>query len=375
VRTPDIVVKGKNNGEGMAVHYRTTKGTDIFGLGVPNIHINSDWDLGPTWCYLILGQKTTLIDTGRFGNFHALKSLLNSISKDISDIDTVIMTHSHDDHDGNLAEVLSESQATLWAHSIYPPMIQYHPELDDGAPYPGFPGSCRQCIVPKKMNKNCIEYQKARSVVSVNSVFDEDTDLPDNIRLIFTPGHTPDSICIILENEVIFTGDTLLPDITPHPSLCKEFMSNRSILPEQYRRENTVYGLLNYVKSLGKIIRLNSPPLEAAFTAHRLFFKGRFNIIHDPSLRAREIIRFHIDRCLEILRIAGNGPVDINTVVIRHFSSGLLKGIGKQLAHYEIIAHLELMEESEDIRWVGDNKDLIESTGSQNFIDVFKKYL
>ena len=134
MKIPDIVVKGKDNGEGMVVHYQTARGTDVFGLGIPNTHANADWDLGPTWCYLILGDKTTLIDAGRSGNFHILEALLNSIGKNVSDIDRVIITHSHDDHDGNLAQVLSKTQAELCAHSIYGQMISYHPEIDDGAP-------------------------------------------------------------------------------------------------------------------------------------------------------------------------------------------------------------------------------------------------
>ncbi len=73
MKTPDIIVQGKDNGDGMVIHYQTTKGTDIMGLAVPNIIAYSDWDLGPTWCYLILDKKTTLIDTGRFGNFEIIQ--------------------------------------------------------------------------------------------------------------------------------------------------------------------------------------------------------------------------------------------------------------------------------------------------------------
>ena len=74
--TPEIIVSGKENGEGMLVRYRTARGIDIFGLGMPNIYSNTDWDLGPTWCYLVLGNKTTLIDTGRYGNLRVLESFL-----------------------------------------------------------------------------------------------------------------------------------------------------------------------------------------------------------------------------------------------------------------------------------------------------------
>ena len=45
------------------------------------------------------------------------------------------------------------------------------------------------------------------------------------------------------------------------------------------------------------------------------------------------------------------------------------------MARRELMAHLEVMEESGDIRWAGENKDIVQPTGSRNFIDVFNRYL
>jgi hypothetical protein len=76
MKPPEIIITGKDNGECMVVHYRTAHGTDVFGMGVPNIYSSTDWDLGPTWCYLVFGDKTTLVDTGRRGNVEVLDNLL-----------------------------------------------------------------------------------------------------------------------------------------------------------------------------------------------------------------------------------------------------------------------------------------------------------
>ena len=62
MKLPDVVVEGKENGEGMIIHSQTRKGTEIYGLGIPNVYMDYDWSLGPTWCYLIMGKKKTLID-------------------------------------------------------------------------------------------------------------------------------------------------------------------------------------------------------------------------------------------------------------------------------------------------------------------------
>jgi glyoxylase-like metal-dependent hydrolase (beta-lactamase superfamily II) len=376
MKTPDIVVRGKDNGEGMVIHYQTAKGTSIFGLAMPNIYGNTDWDLGPTWCYLIIGPKITLIDTGRFGNFEFFKDLLKSVDKKLSDIDRIIITHSHEDHDGNLTEILSAAQAELWAHRIYSQMISYYPHIIDGAVHPDLPGSCRLCTMPEEFYKNCIPYHKKRSELNIDFAINDNETLPDDsLSFISTPGHSPDSICIVLEDDVIFTGDTLLPDITPHPSQASAFEVNRQILPEEYRQSNVSYGLLNYIKSLNNIMCLSSQPFQATFPAHRLFYNGRFNIISSSSQRAKEIIRFHIDRCRDILKIVNNKPTGLDYIVERHFPPSMLKGMGKLMASDEVMAHLELMEACGDVRVDKKKQYVVEPTGSHNFVDSMAAYL
>ncbi len=375
MKTPEVIVSGKSNGEGMVLHYQTSKGTDVFGLGIPNIYVNADWDLGPTWCYLIVGREISLIDTGRFGNYIVLESMLKSIGKDFSNIDRIILTHGHEDHDGNIAEILPSVQGELWAHSIYQQMISYHTRIKDGARHPELPGSCRQCSMPEKIYSNCLEYHQKRSLVNIDFAVDSDQRrVNESLNFLFTPGHSPDAICIVLEDEVIFTGDTVLPDITPHPTLSSSFEANRRILPDIYRGENTVYGLVNYIKSLHKLTNLNPQPM-AVFPGHRLFYNGGFNLIYNLHDRAREIIQFHIDRCSDILRITNGNQMELGEIAARHFSASRLLGAGKLMARDEIMAHLELMEECGDVSWLGKNRGRVQRTGSNNFLNVIGAYL
>jgi len=375
MKIPDIIVRGKDNGEGMVIHYRTTGGTDIFGVAVPNIYADTDWDLGPTWCYLIAGRKTTLIDTGRLGNFEVLASLLKSTKTKLADINRVIITHCHEDHDGNVAEVLSATKAELVAHELYPSMISYHTEVSDGVAHPEFPGSCRLCIMPEQFRKSCLPYHRKRSAVKVDVAVRDNQDLPEaGLKFLFSPGHTPDSICVVLEDEVIFTGDTVLPEITAHPSLSDDFKVNIKILPERYRRTNSIYGLMNFVKSLNKIACFQSRPFEATFPAHRLFYNNRFNLL-DGGQRAREIIQFHIDRCRDILEIIGSKPTSIKEIVVKHFPPSRLKGTGQWLAENEIRSHLEVMKDCGDITWQRDSKDIVVATGTKNCLGTLGSYL
>jgi len=376
MQAPDVILRGKDNGEEMIIHYQTKRGTDIYGLGIPNVYAESDWDLGPTWCYLIKDRKKTLIDTGRFGNYEVLKALLGSIRIELSDIDRIIITHSHEDHDGNLADIHTSAKAELWAHKLYHQMISYYPDIDNGALHPELPGSCRLCIMPEKIRNDCLSYHQERSMLNIDLVLEDNTTIEEeNLLFLHTPGHTPDSIIVIFENEVIFTGDAILPSITPHPSLALAFEVNCDILPEDFREGNRIYGLMNYIKSLNRIAYLESQPYPTTLPAHRIYYDNRFNLIHDSSERAKEIIQFHIDRCKSILDIAASKSATIEDIAVQYFHSRLLKGPGKFLAMNEISAHVEVMEKSGDIIRTGGSKDVIEPTGSANYREELGRYL
>jgi len=163
---------------------------------------------------------------------------------------------------------------------------------------------------------------------------------PEGWRFIHTPGHTPDSICILLDEEVLFTGDHLLPDITPHPSRSAYFKDEQRVLPLHYGRVNRIFGLMNYVRSLNKLMTLPSEGVKVTFPGHRLFFKGQFNLILDMRRRASDIIRFHVRRCHDILKIMNSRKYNTSHISVVYFEPSLLKGVGgKFLAENEIFSH------------------------------------
>ena len=375
MKTPEIVVRAHSNGEGMVIRYETTKGTTIFGLGLPNIYSGTDWDLGPTWCYLIMGRKITLVDTGRFGNYEFFKGLLKRTGMELSDIDRIIISHSHEDHDGNLAPIAFSSKADLWAHRIYRNMISYHPNITEGARHPELPGSCRLCFMPEGFYKQCLSYHEERSRLKIDHEIDDEFRLDeDGLHIIHTPGHTPDSVSIVLEENVLFPGDTLLPGITPWPSLMSSFEANREILGHEYRQQNRLYGLMSYINSLSRM-SVFAQSLGATLPAHRLYYKDGFNLIHSPSDRAKEIIRFHIDRCRSILELIGQKPYPLEEIVLRHFDPSLLDNMGIFMARNEIRAHLEILAELGDVLWTGEDSAPVQPTGSSNFMGRLESYL
>ena len=360
----------------MVLHYRTDRGTDIYALAVPNLWGGEGWDLGPTWCYLIASGESVLIDTGRFGNYEVLKSQLEVVGKHLDDIDVIIVTHCHEDHDGNLPEVMAEGHHQLWAHPIYQSMISYFPDIDDGANHPELPGSCRYCVMPEEFYRNCIPYHRKRSQLKIDWMAEDGTVSPvENLRIVYSPGHTPDSICIILDDQVIFTGDTVLPGITPHPSMEDTYRKNRRILPEEYCHRNDVYGLNTYLRSLQKLMLLDNDRFEATFPGHRLFYNGEFNLIHHTRERTKEIIGFHSERCSDIIRIVREQPGNLDYIADHHFQPSQLAGSGRLMARNELMAHIEVMESCGDVHRINGKANVIEHTGSYNFLNTIQSFL
>ena len=371
----EILKQDKPNGDGVIMKYRTRRGADIYCIGVPLYYDSGgDWALGPTWCSVVPGEKLTLIDTGQFGKFDVLASMLGQAGFDVKDIRRVIVTHGHEDHDGNLPEVLEASGAELWAHYAFDNMTAYHADVDDGAAHPDFPGSCRTCLMPEQFNTVCRPYHRKRSLVKTSDKVKEGAPSPDSrFRFLLTPGHSPDSMCSIFEDEVVFGGDTLLATITPHPSLMLEYYCNKRILPEGYGKDHDAYGLISYIRSLDKLQK-QCRDTQLLLPGHRLFEKGKPNYLR-PAERAAEILRFHVERCGNILTILDGRVLDLDEISIELFDPRLRRGFGKYLSQREVMSHLELLAVHGDVEWVEGSKFTSRATGSEKYKQFFRQFI
>jgi hypothetical protein len=131
---------------------------------------------------------------------------------------------------------------------------------------------------------------------------------------------------------------------------------------------------MNYIRSLARIASISSEQLPG-FPAHRLFYNGQFNLIRSVSQRSREIIQLHADRCRAILDILRDGPSTMEKIVINHFPPSQIQGIGKNMAINEVLAHLERMEECDDIRFKSKDRDAVEWIGSTKYLAIIEAYL
>jgi hypothetical protein len=199
--------------------------------------------------------------------------------------------------------------------------------------------------------------------MKVETIGDGADNLCETVQTLHLPGHSPDALALRVGEEVILTGDTVLPEITPFPTREAFSAQVRGILPPTYAPPDSLFGLRAYIRSLRKLERFGEGlPNALVLPSHRLFHDGHFNELHLKQ-RIAEIIEHHIDRCADILRILKRGPKTAGEIALEHFSATSLKGVGTLMAENEILSHCELMAVAGDVRTDEDGHFLLTGTG------------
>ncbi|MCA1961176.1 MAG: MBL fold metallo-hydrolase, partial [Desulfomonile sp.] len=101
---PEILRRGDENGNGMIARFELASGREIFGCATKNVY-GGAWDVGPTWNYLVTGDKLFLVDSGRRGMGQPLLEMIQAAGFAPGDLQHVVLSHGHEDHDGGLADL------------------------------------------------------------------------------------------------------------------------------------------------------------------------------------------------------------------------------------------------------------------------------
>ena len=151
-------------------------------------------------CYIIVRDKLILIDTGLPRSSKKILSYIqDTLKRKPSEIATIILTHYHIDHTGNVCELKNLSGAKVAVHEADADFIsgrKPHPALKGrlGLPFRLLGIFFRPASVePDILLKN--------------------GDTIAGLTCIYTPGHTPGSICLLDPVvKVLFAGDILKYD-------------------------------------------------------------------------------------------------------------------------------------------------------------------
>jgi hydroxyacylglutathione hydrolase len=176
---------------------RPKSGKRYIIVTVPMGHSNS---------YLIVsGGRGVLVDAGYKGKIRNLQTALRKNNLMFPDIILIILTHTHYDHVGCLAEIKKRSGANVLVHESEK---EY---LEKGmTPFPGGTMLFSKIIsgIGNTLMTSKSKYQPVDPEIAIGGEYDLGKFIPD-AKVIPTPGHTAGSISLVIGNEVAFVGDTL----------------------------------------------------------------------------------------------------------------------------------------------------------------------
>jgi glyoxylase-like metal-dependent hydrolase (beta-lactamase superfamily II) len=266
----------------------------------PGVHLLGG--LSPSAAYVV---ETTaglvLIDSGLDRDAGLLKAQMASLKLDWNDIRAILLTHAHGDHCGGAESLRMATNAKVYAGEGDVPVIR------TGGPREAFFSTFH---MP--------DYSPHPTTVDVVLRGDESFSLGDaRVRAIGAPGHTPGSICYLIELKglrMLFAGDVIMMlrgDAKPRTELGKPLGTYSAYLAPRYRGDARAFlASLQVLRSL--------PVPDLVFPGHPAA---------DPTPQSPCISREQWDSLLE------NGVRDMQTLIAHYDLDGadFLDGTPKRL--------------------------------------------
>ncbi len=234
--------------------------------------------------------RLALIDTGwnTDTGWKMLVDGIRSTGHDLADVSHVFVTHLHPDHFGLVPRILEHADPQLAMHTADARHLRFHSEEEIERELVTAQEDLRALGAPTDVaDTGLLEFVRLPDGRTMDVELDHDVPLnvPGwNLRAVWTPGHTAGHLCFADDDAgVIFTGDHLLPRISP----------NVSTNPFQ-----TPSPLADYLTSLARTEHIGN--LEA-MPSHEYRFRGL-------AERVTDLLSHHEERLTEIAEAIWNHP-------------------------------------------------------------------
>ncbi|MEG3626459.1 MBL fold metallo-hydrolase [Streptomyces poriticola] len=277
------------------------------GGGVRSLRVPiPDNPLGHTLVYVVdTDRGPVLVDTGWDdpASWEALTAGLTACGTSVAEILGVVVTHHHPDHHGLSGRVREASGAWIALHPADAAVVRRTRAARPGrwltylAARLTAAGAPEHHVAPLRAAPADALPGLSPALPDREIVPGGLLDLPGRrLRAIWTPGHTPGHVCLHLEEHHpsdrtghgrLFSGDHLLPGITPHIGLYED--------PDDTTMTDP---LGDYLDSLERVGRLT--PAEV-LPAHQHAFD-------DAAGRVRLLLAHHAERLTGVLALL-TGPL------------------------------------------------------------------
>ncbi|THE66834.1 MBL fold metallo-hydrolase [Salinadaptatus halalkaliphilus] len=299
--------------------------------------IPTPFSVGSVNCYQLTGNGVTVVDPGPATD-EAYEVVADSLATDgyeIAEIDRILITHPHMDHFGQASRLVEASGADVVAHEhavdrLADPIAHFKREQAYFRPFlrsMGMPTDAVDTVL--ELPEPYTEYQAPVTVT--DPVADGDTvDAGVTLECVSTPGHVPGSVSFLAAAEdAMFTGDHVLPDITPNPLL--------TVAPDA--TDERTRSLPAYIEALETVLELEAT----------VGYGGHGEPMSDLHGRVRETIDHHEERKEHVAELVADAePVTAYAIMKEMFpelpATEMFSGMS------EVIGHLDLLADEDRVR-------------------------
>ncbi len=209
----------------------------------------SIWQRGAINCFLIKGSKQhILVDTGVPGSADTIINQITSHGLNPNDIGAIVVTHAHIDHFGSVGKLKDMLNIPVIAHEF--DLAAYTSGIADVntlKPTNPFWNLFRMAVKNQKTKPFQPEIVlKGNEEYRLN-------DFGIDGKIIHTPGHTPGSLSVILENGEaiimdmlstgIFLGGILLNSRVKHPAFHDNFNALKQSFDSVLKEKSDIFYL------------------------------------------------------------------------------------------------------------------------------------
>ncbi|MCU0463605.1 MAG: MBL fold metallo-hydrolase [Anaerolineae bacterium] len=156
-------------------------------------------NLGMANVYIVRGERTVVVDTGQAKQAGKIARTLEKLGVAAGAVSLILLTHAHIDHAGSAQDLKNLINAPLACHPLE---VE---RLHAGSNGPMTPMGLEARLLHRFID---VPYPRAAHDLTV----DESTDLRAYGiagKLVHTPGHTPGSLSVVMDDGSAIIGDLL----------------------------------------------------------------------------------------------------------------------------------------------------------------------